>query len=128
MTQLRTTRTSPTGELKNLLAARYHGTMPGMRFSHVLVLLAGVSLPVSGGLAYWCYRTSPDQMLHRGLTELDRGLAEEAEGIAESLEERGHVDHARMLRGEIWRRSGVSLASTAAGGAAETARSARARQ
>ena len=100
-----------------------------MRLSQLLLLLTGLILPVSGAVAYWGYHTSPEQMVHRGLAELDRGLADEPARIADVLEERGHVNHASFLRGEIWRRTGLSLASTTAGeSTSETARSSRARQ
>ena len=83
-------------------------------FQVLLLVLGGLILPAAGGVAYWGYRTSPEQTLRRGLAQLDQGLAEEAAAIAQSLDERGHPEPACLLRGEIWRRSGLALASTPA--------------
>src|SRR5262249_29871338 len=100
---------------KDLLAVRHRETMRSMRsFQVLLLVLGGLILPVAGGVAYWGYRTSPNQMLRRGLAQLDQGLTEEAAAMAQSLEERGHSDQACLLRGEIWRRSGLALASSPA--------------
>ncbi|HEV3118613.1 MAG TPA: tetratricopeptide repeat protein [Gemmataceae bacterium] len=101
-----------------------------MRSARVyLLVFVGLVLPVSGGIAYWGRQSNPENMLYSGLFQLDQGLTEEAVSIAQSLDERGYVDHASLLRGEVWRRKGLALASsTTAESASDTSRASRARQ
>jgi tetratricopeptide (TPR) repeat protein len=78
-----------------------------------LWLVVGVSL-VGGAVAYQHYTTRPGYLLARGKAALSRGNLAETWRYAEALEQHGHVQHTRLLRGEAWLAVGRTAAAEGA--------------
>jgi predicted Zn-dependent protease len=61
---------------------------------------------IAATLGYWLVPAHPDRLLRQARAALDRGDAPAAGRILDRLDQRGHAQHARLLRGEIWLRLG----------------------
>src|SRR5687768_5940935 len=81
-------------------------TVVRSRWFWCLLLLGALG---GGGAAYLAYSARPEALLRAGRAALERGDGPAAARLAGLLEARGHPQHARALRGELWVRFGRSL-------------------
>src|SRR5262245_2404971 len=73
-----------------------------------------VAAAAATGAGYLAAVERPESLLRRGRAALDRGDSEQAFRLADGLEQAGHRDHARLLRGDAWLRAGRAADQPAA--------------